>query len=1190
MLPISELADLPALHQVQQALWGSKDVRGAAVMVGAGFSKFARLASQDGRSPPLWADFAAEMRKRLGGEKLPSDPLILAEQYGVALGRHALDTLIREMVSDHQWTPSELHTRLLGLPWADVLTTNWDTLLERTQLQEPDRSYEVVRVISDIARTRAPRIVKLHGSLPAHEPFIFTAEDFRTYPRRFAPFVNLAQQVLLENELCLIGFSGDDPNFLQWSGWVRDQLGVSARKIRLIGVLNLSPSRRQVLEHHNISPIDLAPLVKECEPDEKHHRAMTMFIDSLWATKPKPRHVWSRHRAHRGEVQLTTAAESEAFLQSLNQRWRDDRTSYPGWLVAPYHERMMMRQHTFSSFPEAWRALAQATPETRASIAYELIWRYETSFTGIVDNLKALTEDVLKQQGNGLSVLQRDEMQLALLRAARRRRDWVGFNGIAGQLAQCDRSLTQEALAYERALRCRDELDFEGLSEAVNAVDGKDPVWAIRRSALQCELGDDRQAAETLLTAWNEIKSRRAQDRESIWLLSREAWAAWLMKRARFALRDKPELKREIDDEFERWPVKYKAADCDPWDETTYFDHEMSAEFDRRVKASETFQPSFDAGTYRDQSQSVRFSSTASSFDELAALADHVGLSDRVDHSDVLGTRFVRSLELVQETSDDVVWSAARHLSSTEGLIDRYFSRNAVARLPLELVVAIAARLQQAIDYGRRRFTNVHWVSRAAQHTELLSRLVVRLPPDDAQKVFNWAISLSEDSQWVHWWLFEPLENLLNRSLEAVPPIKRKELTLAAIQLKLPKEAGSKGIESRWPELAFLFKEEDYAARDESHAWSHRIAALIDVVRTENNLNRTRAIWRLVAIHDASALKDAEKVSFGEALWSQRVGTDGFPDHADLYGHVFLRLPEPQVGIAQQTFAQKVVKTLRDSKIDEFDLISLCGSARDSMDKLVAAPVAASDALAIFDKCLEWKPRKMERPDLFGHDRQYNRGIGSNIGPCLSDAILPTLKADDFGPERMAKWIAALGDGSVASLVQTAPEFARIFPERKENAIWFVRRGLAGRADVAVHSAALAVNRFIRYHEAGTVAFPEVLSGDIVAICSARRDPGLLMALNTARRLFSANLVGPEDVKRLVEALELLLTETSYDDWNDRDPRTRSLSLIRRDCVRLARVLKVSGTSGKGLDDWLVAGASDPVPEVRFALFAALDE
>jgi hypothetical protein len=1179
MVSVSELVDFPALRQVQKALWGSKEVRGAAVMVGAGFSKFARLASQDGRSPPLWSDFATEMRKRLDGDNLPNDPLGLAEQYGVALGRHALDALIRELVSDHQWTPGDLHSRLLGLPWADILTTNWDTLLERTPLQEPDRSYEVVRVMSDIARTRAPRIVKLHGSLPAHEPFIFTAEDFRTYPRRFAPFVNLAQQVLLENELCLIGFSGDDPNFLQWSGWVRDQLGASARKIRLVGVLNLSPSRRLVLEHHNISAIDLAPLVERFAPNEKHRRAMTMFIDSLWDAKPHPLHIWSRSRTRVAEqAKAKTAAESEAFLLPLCQKWRNERISYPGWLVAPYHERMMMRQDTISA--ESWRALSQATAETRANIAYELIWRCETSFAPIGGNLKALAADVLQHQGNGLSVLERDEIQLALLRAARRRRDWVEFDELARQLAQFDRSHIEPALAYERALRCRDEWDFEGLERAISAVEGDDPVWMIRRSALQCALGNDDQAAETLLRAWNEIKLRRAQDRESIWLLSREAWVAWLMRRARFTLSEKIHKS----DEFERWPVKYKAADCDPWEETTYFDHEMSLEFDRRVKGSEMFQPRFDAGTYRDQSHSAGFGSDASLFDELAALADHVGLSDRIDHVDVLGTRFVRSLELVQRASDNAVWSAALHLPSTDGLIDRYFSRNAVARLPLGLVSTLAARLQQAIDYGRKRFTNLKWVGRTARHTELLSRLVVRVPAEDAQRIFSWAIDLSEDRQWVHWWLFEPLQNLLNRSLEAVPPAKRKELALAAIRLKLPKEVGCKGLEIRWPELAFQFRDEDYAARDESHAWSHRVAALIEAVRTEHNLNRCRAIWRLLAMHDAGALNETEKINFGEALWSQRAEPNGFPDHADLYGHVFLRLPEPQAGMAEQAFALKVVKTLCEGGINEFTLKSLCGSALDNKGKLIAAPLMVSDALAIFDKCLEWKPRNVEQPDFFGHDRQNNRDIGNNIGPCLSDAILPAIQADDLGSERTAKWIAALGDGSVESLVQTAPELAIKFPERKEDAISFIRRGLAGRADVAVYSAAMAVNRFIKYHAADTMVFPAALSGDIVAICSARRDPGLLMALNTARRLLNANLVGQEDVKRLVEALDLLLAETTYADWDDRDPRTRTLSLIRRDSVRLANGLKESGASGRGLDEWLSIAGNDAVPEVRFAL------
>ena len=44
----------------------------------------------------------------------------------------------------------------------------------------------------------------------------------------------------MENTFVLIGFSGDDPNFLQWSGWVRDNLGPSTPPIYLCGLLGVA--------------------------------------------------------------------------------------------------------------------------------------------------------------------------------------------------------------------------------------------------------------------------------------------------------------------------------------------------------------------------------------------------------------------------------------------------------------------------------------------------------------------------------------------------------------------------------------------------------------------------------------------------------------------------------------------------------------------------------------------------------------------------------------------------------------------------------------------------------------------------------------------------------------------------------------------------------------------------------------
>ena len=103
--------------------------------------------------------------------------------------------------------------------------------------------------MEEIPSAVRPRIVKLHGSFSAHFPLICTEEDYRTYPMRFAPFVNTAQQAMMETVLLLIGFSGDDPNFLHWSGWVRDNLGETAPKIYLAGWLDLSIHRRRMLEN-----------------------------------------------------------------------------------------------------------------------------------------------------------------------------------------------------------------------------------------------------------------------------------------------------------------------------------------------------------------------------------------------------------------------------------------------------------------------------------------------------------------------------------------------------------------------------------------------------------------------------------------------------------------------------------------------------------------------------------------------------------------------------------------------------------------------------------------------------------------------------------------------------------------------------------------------------------------------------
>ena len=279
-------------------------------MIGAGFSRNADARVASAQSFPLWFDMVALLVDKLypqhhyaesfrndvvNGAVATSGALRLAEEFEAAFGRQRLDELISSSIPDEQHNPGKIHRLLLEMPWSDILTTNYDTLLERTRQDVVDRRYDVVRTIDDIPHSQRPRIVKLHGSLPSHRPFVFTEEDFRKYPTGSSAFVNLAQQAIMENVVCLLGFSGDDPNFLYWTGWVRDNLGYSSPRIYLCGLLDLTESQRLLLYRRNVTPIDLSPLFSEDEypvPNIRHRSATEWFLLSLEAGRPPDPLSW----------------------------------------------------------------------------------------------------------------------------------------------------------------------------------------------------------------------------------------------------------------------------------------------------------------------------------------------------------------------------------------------------------------------------------------------------------------------------------------------------------------------------------------------------------------------------------------------------------------------------------------------------------------------------------------------------------------------------------------------------------------------------------------------------------------------------------------------------------------------------------------------------------------------------------
>ncbi len=148
-------------------------------------------------------------------------------------------------------------------------------------------------------------IYKLHGNLRTsedisyefdgdrHMQYVITQEDYDAYPQKHEAFVNLMRISLLKGNFCLIGFSGDDPNFIGWINWVKDILDAPAyqkmnipRTVYYINAedKNLEASKALLLEHHYIKVVNLHCLFSEAK--DRHERILR-FLDYLGKDKVK---------------------------------------------------------------------------------------------------------------------------------------------------------------------------------------------------------------------------------------------------------------------------------------------------------------------------------------------------------------------------------------------------------------------------------------------------------------------------------------------------------------------------------------------------------------------------------------------------------------------------------------------------------------------------------------------------------------------------------------------------------------------------------------------------------------------------------------------------------------------------------------------------------------------------------------
>ena len=544
---MSNSDDLHILQFIAQKLSEGR----AAVLIGAGFSRNATPNYPSAPKFPLWNDLANAFFKKLYGEDIwdkhsnlkekSTDPMELAEQVEAIYGRSELDDVLRSVIPNTQYSPSETYIKLLQLPWKDVFTTNYDTLLERASSKISKRSYKCISSCEDIIGSAdSPRIIKLHGSFPSHRPFITTSEDYRKYPKQFAPFVNTVQQSLLENTFCLLGFSGSDPNFLKWIGWMRDNLGKHSPHMYLLTHNSCESAEKKVLEHKGVYTVDINSLDKKVDKSNVStiYNKLFDFFKKYIEDAEQRISIWPKEKMLQklpGGPEMLNGKISD--IHEINETLQNIIESYPQWIVMPSSIRkrlswkldglsFILRSKTFCS-----------SDLNMLEFLYLYDWIRESCLTPMFDNTDLPVYE--RSMPNILSIvkLREDKIKCASIllsmmhtyRENGKREKWDNIyndlksNDFSEIMLECGK--IYHRFNYECCLQAIFTLEFDKLDGLLSKwkVTSNDLEWALRKADILAENNQVPEANEMLQQTLNNVRKGLKDNEHNIRLLSLES-------------------------------------------------------------------------------------------------------------------------------------------------------------------------------------------------------------------------------------------------------------------------------------------------------------------------------------------------------------------------------------------------------------------------------------------------------------------------------------------------------------------------------------------------------------------------------------------------------------------------------------------------------------------------------------------
>lgn len=229
------------LEKIQEAKNDNKLV----FFIGSGMSKNVGL--------PDWGELIDELKKDLNTTE--EDYLKIAQLYFLEFGEYEYIKKVKSFFPSENIVIKNTHSLLVKLFPQNIITTNWDIVIEKA-IENEMALYDVVRNDSELINTTSNRkLIKMHGDIEIGN-IIFKEDDYLEYSQKFPLIENYVKSILSTNTVIFFGYSYNDINLKYITKWIQNSSKV--RPPAYMIVFKEDKIQEKYFKNHGVSVLNIS--------------------------------------------------------------------------------------------------------------------------------------------------------------------------------------------------------------------------------------------------------------------------------------------------------------------------------------------------------------------------------------------------------------------------------------------------------------------------------------------------------------------------------------------------------------------------------------------------------------------------------------------------------------------------------------------------------------------------------------------------------------------------------------------------------------------------------------------------------------------------------------------------------------------------------------------------------------------